>query len=87
MLGHLRMNVDDAIDALINVATAIFPEGSQDVTDPEANSKKTQRGNRGYASDQRDSRQHKNVRTERSTNEVQSVRMFMRLPTHTTHFY
>ena len=40
MLGRLRMNVNDAIDALINVATAIFPEGSQDVANPEANSKK-----------------------------------------------
>ena len=34
------MNVDDAIDALITVTTAIFPEGSQDVPDPETNSKK-----------------------------------------------
>jgi hypothetical protein len=40
MLGHLRMNVDDAIDMLITVTTAIFPEGSQDVPDPETNSRK-----------------------------------------------
>jgi hypothetical protein len=40
MLGRLRMNVDDAIDALIAVTTAIFPEGSQDVPDPETNSRK-----------------------------------------------
>jgi hypothetical protein len=40
MLGRLRMNVDDAIDALTAVATAIFPEGSQEVTDPETNSRK-----------------------------------------------
>jgi hypothetical protein len=40
MLGRLRMNVGDAVDVLINVATAIFPEGSQEVTDPEANSRK-----------------------------------------------
>jgi hypothetical protein len=40
MLGRLRMNVNDAIDALIAVATAIFPEGSQEVPDPETNSKK-----------------------------------------------
>jgi hypothetical protein len=40
MLGHLRMNVNEAIDALITVATAIFPEGSQEVPDPEPNSKK-----------------------------------------------
>jgi hypothetical protein len=39
MLGHLRMNVDEAIDALITVATAIFPEGSQGIGDPEANSR------------------------------------------------
>jgi len=40
MLGRLRMNVDDAIDALIAVATAIFPEGSEEVIDPETNSRK-----------------------------------------------
>jgi hypothetical protein len=40
ILGHLRMNVTDAIDALIAVATAIFPEGSQEIPDPESNSKK-----------------------------------------------
>jgi hypothetical protein len=39
MLGRLRMNVNDAIDTLIAVATAIFPEGSQEVPDPETNSK------------------------------------------------
>jgi hypothetical protein len=40
MLGRLRMNVNDAIDALIAVATAMFPEGSQEVPDPEINSNK-----------------------------------------------
>ena len=40
MLGRLRMGVDDAIDALITVTTAIFPEGSQEAPDPETNSKK-----------------------------------------------
>jgi hypothetical protein len=39
MLGRLRMNLNDAIDALIAVATAIFPEGSQEVPAPETNSK------------------------------------------------
>ena len=34
------MNVDDAIDALIAVTAAIFPEGSQDVPDLETNSGK-----------------------------------------------
>jgi hypothetical protein len=38
VLGRLRMNVDDAVDALLNVAAAIFPEGSQEVANPEANS-------------------------------------------------
>jgi hypothetical protein len=33
------MNMDDAIDALINVATAIFAEDSQDTINPESNSK------------------------------------------------
>jgi hypothetical protein len=39
MLGHLRMNVDEAIEGLITVATTIFPEGSQDIPEPETNSK------------------------------------------------
>jgi hypothetical protein len=39
ILGHLRMNVEEAIDGLITVATTIFPEGYQDVPDPEVNSK------------------------------------------------
>jgi hypothetical protein len=39
MLGHLRMNVEEAIDWLITVATTIFPEGSQDIPEPEINSK------------------------------------------------
>jgi hypothetical protein len=34
------MNVDDAVDALINVATAIFPKGPQEVANPEVNSEK-----------------------------------------------
>jgi hypothetical protein len=37
MLGHLRMNVDEAIDALINVATAVVTGESQYAADPEAN--------------------------------------------------
>jgi hypothetical protein len=40
MLGRLRMNVTDAIDALVTVAATIFPEGSQEVSDPNANSRK-----------------------------------------------
>jgi hypothetical protein len=40
MLGHLRMNVDQAIDALITVATAVFSDNSEDVADPENNSMK-----------------------------------------------
>ena len=40
MLGHLRMNVDDAIDALLAVASAIFPEGSQEVIDRDRNTEK-----------------------------------------------
>jgi len=39
MLALLRMNVDDAIDALISVAHSIFPEESQDVNNKERNSK------------------------------------------------
>jgi hypothetical protein len=37
LLGRLRMNVNEAIDALIAVATVIFPESSQGVADPETN--------------------------------------------------
>ena len=40
MLGHLRMNIEGAIHALIAVATAIFPEGSRDAVDPEENLKR-----------------------------------------------
>ena len=40
MLGRLRMTVTDAIDALVTVATTIFPEGSQEVHDPENNSRR-----------------------------------------------
>jgi hypothetical protein len=40
MLGHLRMNVDDAINVLITVATTVFPEGSQKTQDSEINSRK-----------------------------------------------
>jgi hypothetical protein len=39
MLGHLRMNVDEAVDALITVATAVFGEGSQGPADPVTNLK------------------------------------------------
>ena len=35
MLGHLRMNVDEAIVALITVATAVFGEDSHNATSPE----------------------------------------------------
>ena len=34
------MDVEEAIDALITVATAVFGVDSQDATDPEANSKR-----------------------------------------------
>jgi hypothetical protein len=33
------MNVDEAIEALLTVATAVFAGDSQDVVDPETNSK------------------------------------------------
>ena len=35
LLAHLRMNVDEAIDALLNVALAIFPNNPDPVLDPE----------------------------------------------------
>jgi len=37
-LGVLRMNVDEAVEALIGVATTIFPGGSQSTNDPVRNS-------------------------------------------------
>jgi hypothetical protein len=37
ILGHLRMNVSEAIDALLDVASAIFPEDSQQTADLELN--------------------------------------------------
>jgi hypothetical protein len=33
------MSVDEAIDALVTVATAVFPRGSQEEVDPDFNSK------------------------------------------------
>jgi hypothetical protein len=39
MLGHLRMNMDEAIDALITVATAVFGDESENAAPPETNSK------------------------------------------------
>jgi hypothetical protein len=38
MLGLLKMTVDEAIEALITVATAVFAGDSQDVVDQESNS-------------------------------------------------
>jgi hypothetical protein len=40
MLGHFRMNINEAIEALLNVALAVFPEGSQQTANSEANSNK-----------------------------------------------
>lgn len=39
MLGHLRMNVNEAIDSLLDITSAIFLEGSQDHLDTEKNAK------------------------------------------------
>jgi hypothetical protein len=39
MLGHLRMNVEQAIDALLTIAYAVFPGDSEPVADLEVNSK------------------------------------------------
>jgi len=40
MLGHFRMNISQAIDSLLDVAYAVFPEGSQQTPNLEANSEK-----------------------------------------------
>ena len=40
MLGLFRMNVNEAIDRLLDVASIVFPEGSQDTIDPEINTKR-----------------------------------------------
>jgi hypothetical protein len=37
LLGHLWMNVDEAIDALLDVALAVFPKNSRPNSDIEAN--------------------------------------------------
>lgn len=39
MLGHLRMSVDEAIEALLEVVSAVFPMESQETLSPEINSK------------------------------------------------
>jgi hypothetical protein len=40
LLGHLRMNVDEATEALLDVALAVFPNGSQPDPDPEVRMEK-----------------------------------------------
>lgn len=40
MLGHFRMNISQAIDSLLDVAFAVFPEGSQQASSSETNSNK-----------------------------------------------
>jgi hypothetical protein len=40
MLGHFRMNINETIEALLDVAFAVFPEGSQETANSEANSNK-----------------------------------------------
>ena len=42
LLGHLRMNIDQAVDALLNVATAVFPTGSEEQPNPETNTNNLQ---------------------------------------------
>jgi hypothetical protein len=40
LLGHLWMNVDEAIDALLNVALAIFPNNHDSEPDQEARTRR-----------------------------------------------
>ncbi len=42
MLGYLRMNVDDAIENLLSVASAVFPHEVYEEADREANMKRLQ---------------------------------------------
>lgn len=39
LLGYLRMNVDEAIEGLVSVASAVFPNNSYQDIDPELNMK------------------------------------------------
>ena len=39
MLGHLRMTVEEAVEALLVIASTVFPEGSQAIVDRERNTK------------------------------------------------
>jgi len=39
LLGHLRMNVEQAIDALLTVASVVFPDDIESKIDPDVNSK------------------------------------------------
>ena len=39
MLGLLRMNVNEAIEGLLDVASIVFPEGSHDTIDPASSTK------------------------------------------------
>jgi hypothetical protein len=40
LVGHLWMNVDEAIDALLNVALAIFPNNPDSELDPETRTRR-----------------------------------------------
>jgi hypothetical protein len=39
LLGHLRMNVDEAIEALLNVALAVFPDSPDSEPDQETHTR------------------------------------------------
>jgi len=40
MLGHLRMDVEEATNALITIADSVFPEGSDGKLDRELNTRR-----------------------------------------------
>jgi hypothetical protein len=47
LIGHLRMNLNDAIDTLLEVASAVFPEVPQQTIDHDSNTKELRKAVEG----------------------------------------
>jgi hypothetical protein len=47
LIGHLRMNFNEAVDTLLEVASAVFPEAPQQTIDRESNTKELRKAVEG----------------------------------------
>ena len=63
MLGLLRMNVDEAIEGLLDIASSVFSQESQDTVDPVINTKNLKEAVEGVL-------QTRNVSLDTKMNEV-----------------